>query len=530
MGLGRRLVTKMSVTLQATVAVAILSLGFLSGAVCQDVKALTNEDVIGLVKVGIGTEVIKAKISTTPSQFNTSAEGLAQLKAAGVPDEIVVAMLGAGSGTGSTPRGRRVLDALSVEYRRLQNAVVTVWSETGHGTGFIVDPRGLILTNQHVVGPSDYIAVQFDADHKIPARLVEADPGKDVAVLWASVAAFPEALTATISTAKPPVEEGERVFTIGSPLSQRKILTTGTASKVEEHAIISDININPGNSGGPLFNSAGEVVGLTTFSEQAGHGPGISGIVRIEEAFPLLERARSRTGEGQPPEAVLLPVEPSTAFPLDAIKTATGAAKPPELSAYVFGIHDYDIGIITPPLMFRQSESQREALESHKKRSKDSKAEAFNPTESLHNWAAYAGAYQAVVTIRATPKLRETFLSSLGRGLAAAGGAAYVGPATMRFKSDFLKMELYCGSKLVTPIQPGRIAHVIDVRNQFVKATDATYEGVYSYPSEAFAPTCGQVTLKVFPVKASEAPIVKVVEPKTVAQVWADFEPCRPKQ
>ena len=102
-----------------------------------------------------------------------------------------------------------------------------------------------------------------------------------------------------------------------------------------------------------------------------------------------------------------------------------------------------------------------------------------------------------------------------------------MGPANMKFKSDFRRMELLCGSKVVTPIQPGRIAHVIDLRNPFVRATDATYEGVYSYPSEAFAPECGQVTLKVYPVKASEAPIVKVLDRKTVDRVWADFEAWR---
>ncbi len=497
----------------------------------DDAKPLTNADIIGLVKVGIGAEVIKAKIGTSPHEFDTSAEGLAQLKAAGVPDDIVVAMLGAGSGAAARPRSGRVLDQLSADYRRLQNAVVTVWSETGHGTGFIIDSRGLILTNQHVVGPSEYIAVQFDASRKIPARLLEADPGKDVAVLWANVAAFPEAMAATISNAQPTVEEGEKVFTIGSPLSQRKILTTGIASKVEERAIISDININPGNSGGPLFNSLGEVVGLTTFTEQTGQrGPGISGIVRIEEALPLLEKARASIADGQPPEGLLLPVESASRFPVEAIKTASSGSKGPDWSAYVFGIHDYDIGIVTPPLMFRQSESERQAVESHKKRSKDSNTEAFNPAANLHNWAEYAGGYQAVVTVRATPKLRETFWSGLSRGLAAAGGAGYLGPATMKFKSDFRRMELLCGSKVMTPIQPGRIAHVIDVRNPFVRATDATYEGVYSYPSEAFAPECGQVTLKVYPVKASEAPIVKVLDRKTVDRVWADFEAWRVAQ
>ncbi len=186
----------------------------------------------------------------------------------------------------------RKTDELTVQFKRLQNSVVTVWSEIGHGTGFIVDAKGLVLTNQHVVGPSEIVAVQFDQKRKVRAMLLAADPGKDVAVLWANLNALPDALVAPIArtdTKEPTLVEGERVFTIGSPLSQRKILTTGIASKVEARAIISDININPGNSGGPLFNSLGFVVGLTTFGEQRRHGPGKWPASRrlMQDCFPL---------------------------------------------------------------------------------------------------------------------------------------------------------------------------------------------------------------------------------------------------
>src|SRR6266403_6221795 len=119
-------------------------------------------------------------------------------------------------------------------------------------------------------------------------------------------------------TGKESVIEGERVFTIGSPLSQRKILTSGMASKVEARAIISDININHGNSGGPLFNSVGEVVGITTFRESV--GPGVAGIVRIEEALPILEQARKKMSDGALPSARYLPVEPTDTYPLDTLK------------------------------------------------------------------------------------------------------------------------------------------------------------------------------------------------------------------
>jgi hypothetical protein len=218
-------------------------------------------------------------------------------------------------------------------------------------------------------------------------------------------------------------------------------------------------------------------------------------------------------------------VEPTEPFPVETIKAAAQVGKL-DLRPYRFGAGDYDVGILTPIVLHRADEGRREAVKSKEKRTKQ-KDEAFDPTANLRDWKEYLGQYQAVVTVRATPKLRETFLSGLGRGLAAAGGAYHIGPATLKFKTDFLRMELLCGSRLIAPIHPGKISHVIDVRDRYVKATDATYEGHYVYPVSAFSPECGQVILKFFSEKKPQEATVKVVDKKTVDRVWMDFETWR---
>ncbi len=312
----------------------------------QESPSLTNGDIVGLIKAGLSPAVIIAKIGTSACSFDTSPAALQELKAAGVPDDVVVTMLQASASPRRAARGR-VKDEMTSHFQQLQNSVLTVWSETGHGTGFIVDQKGLIVTNHHVVGPSNYIAVQFDENRKIAAVRLEADPLRDIAVLWADTAVIPEAIAAPLATDFPAVEEGERVFTIGSPINQRKILTSGVASKLEERAILSDVNINPGNSGGPLFNSLGQVVGITTFSDFASRGPGVSGIVRLEEALPLIEKARAQMADRSPPAPEWLPVEPSEPFPLEAIKAAAKLEKF-DIKPYVFGAGDYDMSILTP--------------------------------------------------------------------------------------------------------------------------------------------------------------------------------------
>src|SRR5262249_28660923 len=146
---------------------------------------------------------------------------------------------------------------------------------------------------------------------------------------------------------------------------------------------------------GPLFNSLGQVVGLTTFIQGKVIGQGISGIVRLEEALPVLEQARRSTAGKRKPDPILLPVEPPGEFPLDAIKTSLQAEKL-DTRPYIFGVGDYDVAVITPILKYHLAESGKIAAAKEKeKRNKKQGAvqETFRPLDDLRNWAEYAGEY-----------------------------------------------------------------------------------------------------------------------------------------
>jgi S1-C subfamily serine protease len=429
-----------------------------------------------------------------------------------------------------TSAGRKT-DELSAQFKQLQNSVVTVWGQIGTGTGFLIEPRGLIVTNQHVIVKSDIISVQFDTKRKVSAILLASDPQKDVAVLWADLSGIPEAITAPIiAKDEAAVIEGERVMTIGSPLTQRKILTTGIVSKVEARAIISDIRIDHGNSGGPLFNSLGKVVGITTFGQGGGGGGGgVSGIVRIEEAQSVIEEAKKKKlAVLTNPAPDFLPVEPEGTFPLDALKKAIQQEKF-DTKPYRFEAGDYNVWVITPQLRYYSEEEDKiQAAKAKNKRNKAaaSEEEESDASDDLKSWGEYAGGYKATISIRATPKLRETTGSKWRRGMLGVAG----GPATIRFKTDFYKMKLLCGDKEVAPIHPGKVPLVFNERNWLVNLTDASFAGWYSYGPEAISPSCGQITLELYAANSPSPITTKILDLKTVSRVWEDFEPYRAVQ
>lgn len=153
--------------------------------------------------------------------------------------------------------------------------------ERGVGTGFIINAEGYVVTNWHVTTGGDTYAVQFADGSTVDAELIGEDPRDDLAV----VRIAPESVPATVSFGdSDALRPGEPVFAIGSPLGQFANTVTegivsglgrnqlGSSSLCQNYAdlIQHDAAINPGNSGGPLFNMAGQVVGVNTLGIPSG--------------------------------------------------------------------------------------------------------------------------------------------------------------------------------------------------------------------------------------------------------------------
>src|SRR5574337_177906 len=168
------------------------------------------------------------------------------------------------------------------------------------GSGVVVDPRGYILTNNHVVEDAAEIQVQLSDQRKFSARLVGRDPKTDLAVL--KIEARGPLPVAELGDSDR-IRIGQWAIAIGNPFGLDRTVTLGIISATGrarlgvsqyENFIQTDASINPGNSGGPLLNLDGKVIGINTAIVSTGQGIGFSIPINMakEVMTQLIERGK----------------------------------------------------------------------------------------------------------------------------------------------------------------------------------------------------------------------------------------------
>jgi len=163
------------------------------------------------------------------------------------------------------------------------------------GSGVIIDPRGYIVTNQHVVAGAARVKVQLADEREFVATVVGADPRFDIAVL--KVDTRTPLPTVKVGTAKD-LMPGETVIAIGNPFGLSHTVSTGVVSALHrivpiskdrtcEDCIQTDAAINPGNSGGALLNIDGELVGINAAIRAGANNIGFA--IPIDRALTIVE-------------------------------------------------------------------------------------------------------------------------------------------------------------------------------------------------------------------------------------------------
>ncbi len=178
-------------------------------------------------------------------------------------------------------------DDLATAVARVSPTVVQVQTDAGsQGSGVIVEPSGLIVTNNHVIRGADRVTLLTQDERRVPATVVTADQRQDLAILKPD---GPVGRGAELAGEGAALDQGDRVFAIGSPFGLQNTVTAGIVSNTGRvnpqngvPMIQIDAPINPGNSGGGLFDLDGRLIGIPTSIL----GP-ISGNVGIGFAVPV---------------------------------------------------------------------------------------------------------------------------------------------------------------------------------------------------------------------------------------------------
>ncbi len=168
---------------------------------------------------------------------------------------------------------------------------ITVKTEYGHGSGFIISSDGYALTNYHVINDADEIEAIFSGDLKLPVKVVAYDEKRDVALLKIVGDGF---CPFAINKDKNKNTVGTEVIAIGTPRdinlgqSITKGIISGKRVFEEQNFIQTDVSINKGNSGGALINLKGEVVGIIVRKIIGEDVEGLGFAIPINEAIKVL--------------------------------------------------------------------------------------------------------------------------------------------------------------------------------------------------------------------------------------------------
>lgn len=399
-----------------------------------------------------------------------------------------------------------------------QDSIVTIWSPTKIGAGFLVDPRGLIATSQRLVGGAPTVEIQVSAKDKIPGRVVASDSGTNVAIVWIDPRSLPSARPVKLGFAKDgkaAVSENDQVFAIAATLDGAKNLTSGAVSRIGPHIVATDLRLDPESAGAPVFNVNGEVVAITTTGESGAELYRVSEkSVRIDEVRAAIADAEKKL-TGDAPSGKL-PLEPERPADDDALKAAANK-RAGSLSAYQVSASDFDVYILTPPLIYASQHPPERT------NSRDLAREARNPEQmqqnmravsDFGNWSEYVSTNQPVVYIRATPKLVENFWTTVARGAASTQGMVI--PAIKHVKTGFSNMRVYCGATEVTPIHPFKIERRLEGGRDI-------YEGLYVFDPSAVGPECGTIKLALYSEKEPEKADTRTIDAKILEQIRSDF-------
>ncbi len=218
---------------------------------------------LGASAMGLQDDFIRVAEQVTPSVVSLKAVRVVTMQPTGVPEDFF---------RGTPFEGM---------FREFGGGAPVRRRQVGQGSGVIIDPRGYILTNNHVVAGSQQLLVHLNDGREVTGRLVGANPKFDIALVQVPIQGLRPAPMGDSSQ----IRVGQWAIAIGSPLGLERTMTVGIISATGRRGlgrgtygdfIQTDASINPGNSGGPLLDINGRVIGINSMIAAQGQGIGFA--------------------------------------------------------------------------------------------------------------------------------------------------------------------------------------------------------------------------------------------------------------
>lgn len=397
---------------------------------------------------------------------------------------------------------------------RWQGSLVQIWTATQHGSGFLIDPAGLVAADQQVIGGATVVEVQVSAQVKVAGAVIASDPMRGVALIRIDpeIAALLKPLPLECERPVEPLTVGQEIAALELGLGRPPGSSAGSIDSVLANVLDTDLLPTPGGTGGPAFAPNGRLIGLTTIVTARSGQRDLRGlIVRAGRICELVSTVAAKMNQA-PPSAAHLPVElaqPQT--------TSTGEpARAGNLSLYRMSSSDFDITFITPALLKAAAGAQEGRTRDRGGRAPGADEIAERLLTDFANWSDYVAGSPPVLLVRVTPKLVEGFWTKVARGAAMTQGMA-IGPIK-RLKPDFASMRVFCGDAAVVPVHPFKLEHR-------VSDDDTLVEGLYAFDPGAIAPSCASVTLRLSSEKDPAKSDTAIVDAKVVERIWQDLAP-----
>src|SRR5688572_68700 len=179
-------------------------------------------------------------------------------------------------GTGGTGDARATHADGAAILSKWRHSIAEIWTPTRHATGFIVDARGLIATNDRTLGDATDVEVEFNASGsttdrvKIPGRVIASDRLQGVSVIWINPEAIGsrQPIVANCASAPAEVAYDQKVVALIAPILEARSPIQGTVGRATLQSFLVDWRLDPGSAGGPVFTAEGEAIGIAVGEDE----------------------------------------------------------------------------------------------------------------------------------------------------------------------------------------------------------------------------------------------------------------------